>query len=300
MSKESLKKIYLIYGIVLSVLLAVLSVLLMVVCIDIYKNEPDLFTRQSVSQHFAKIAVFVYLTIAVIIGGGILSIVCPLEKDKLKGSVKDGVVLRRLSKKLTVISDEGSAKIEKQRIIRFAMIIVSMVLVIGATVSSFIQVLTSYDINAAINKAVINGWLTVTWHFLAPTAYLIVTAYVCKRSIKKELEVVKGEFKNAKTAGDVSKKEDITASCQADTVDDRCQEQDEKNLGPVTKLTNELGETVERIKTPKKWHKIAYYSVFGILACTAVTFIIVGLANNGASEVVRKAIAICKECIGMG
>lgn len=300
MSKESLKKIHLIYGIVLSVLLAVLSVLLIVACISIYKIGPSPFTRQSVWEHFAKIAVFVYLTIAVIIGGGILSTICPLEKERLKGSLKDGIVLRRLYKKLESISDEASAKIEKQRIIRFAMIIVSMVLIVGATVSSLVKVLSAYDATAAINSEVLNGWLTVTYYFFVPTAYLIVTAYICKRSVKKELEVVKNELKNAKTAGDVSKKEEDTASLQADTVSEGCQEQDEKNIGPVTKLTNELGETVEQIKAPKKWHKIAYYSIFGVLACTAITFIVVGLANNGTAEVVKKAIAICKECIGMG
>ena len=310
MSKEKLKLVHLIYGICLSALLVTLSVLLIVMCLDIYNNSLERFTRQSVWEHFTKIAVFVFLTIAAIIGGGILSTVAPLDSPRLKGSVKDALVLNKLSKQLKKVSTTASEQIEKQRIIRFAMIIVSVVLVIGASVASLVHILMTYDATVGVPQPGTNvtvemaretglGALRILFYYIAPISYLLVTYFVCKKSIKKEIKIVKDEIKNQLVNEKKVNSEIITdGEADKEQTDTECVKASE-SLGPITKLTNELNETVNRIKEPKKWHKILFWSIVGVLAITAIVFVIVGGALGGAGQVSAKAVRICKECIGM-
>ncbi len=315
MSKEKLKLVHLIYGICLSALLVTLSVLLIVMCLDIYNNSLERFTRQSVWEHFTKIAVFVFLTIAAIIGGGILSTVAPLDsprlkKNTLKGNVKDALVLNKLSKQLKKVSTTSSEQIEKQRIIRFAMIIVSVVLVIGASVASLVHILTTYDATVGVPQPGTNvtvemaretglGALRILFYYIAPISYLLVTYFVCKKSIKKEIKIVKDEIKNQLVNEKKVSSEVITdGEADKEQTGTECVKASE-SLGPITKLTNELNETVNRIKEPKKWHKILFWSIVGVLAITAIVFVIVGGALGGAGQVSAKAVRICKECIGM-
>ena len=96
MTKNTHKWVHLIYGIVLSVLLALVAALFIIMCVRIYNSGASPFTRESISAHFSKISVFVYITIAAILGSIVVDIVFPLEPEKIKGQVKDGAVLRRL------------------------------------------------------------------------------------------------------------------------------------------------------------------------------------------------------------
>lgn len=283
MSEKGIKRFHLVYGTVLSALLVTVAILFTVMCIDIYSDTGAMgaFTRENVSEHFSRISVFVYITIAAIIGGAVLNIVLPTEKQRLKGYVKDGIVLDRLSRKLHGISAEAGEKIEKQRIVRFVMIIISIVLVVAASIAAFIFVFTSFDANNTdINSEVKLGWLSVTWYFIVPVAYLITTAYVCKRSIKKELEIIKDELKNQKNTKD---------ACESN-----------ENIGTFTKLTNDLSKTVKRIGSPKKWHKYFSIGIKCTVACLVVAFIIIGIVNGGMDDVAIKANKICSECIGLG
>ncbi len=281
MSEKSIRRVHLIYGIVLSALLVTLAVLFAVMCVDIYNEGPNPFTRESIGEHFAKISVVVYITLAAVFVGGIFNTVCPLEGKRLKGASNDGIALRRLLGKLKALSPEGGDAIERQRILRFAMIIASLVFILFASIGSFIYICVNFDASGEnINAAVASGWLSVLCFFVGPFIYLTATAYVCKRSIRKELEIVKNEFKKA------------ASETEAYSV--------EENEGAFTKLTNELKYATEKAKEPRKWHK--HFSIcFKIaLAVVIVVFIIVGVANGGMEDVVSKANKICAECIGLG
>jgi len=47
-------------------------------------------------------------------------------------------------------------------------------------------------------------------------------------------------------------------------------------------------------------HKITLWVVRGAVFAVAVAFIIAGIFNGGANDVLVKAINICSECIGIG
>lgn len=283
MSEKSIKRIHLIYGIVLSVLLVTAAILLAVTCINIYNEDGAIgaFTVERVSEHFSTIAAVVYTTIALVIIGGIFNTIAPLEQKKLKGSVNDSIILNRLFKKLKVLSPSSGDKIERQRIIRFSMIITSLVLVLAAAISSIISTCINLETGGTdISTAVAKGWLNVLWFFIGPFAYLVVTAYVCKRSIRKELDIVKNELKGSIEGND---------ACAVD----EC-------VGTFTRLTEEINEAVQKAKTPKKWHKYFSLGFKCVLVCVIITFIIVGACYDGAADVVDKANKICAECIGLG
>ena len=277
MSNKVLKKINLIYGIALGLLLCVVGVLFVVMCVSIYKSGPSPFTRESISQHFSKIAAFVYALICLIIVGIVLNIITPLEQKKEKGKIKDSLVLHNLSSRLDKVSPNGCAAIEKQRILRLVMVLISILLVVAACIVSFVNVLSTFDAaKTDINKEMTKACLSILRFFIAPVAYLIVTAYVCKYSIKKELEVVKNELKNAKTAQDV---------CE---------------FGTFTRISQEMMQSYKSASAPKKWHKILGIVIKCVVACLAITFIVLGIINGGMGDVLTKAINICTECIGMG
>ena len=277
MSEKSIKRVHLIYGIVLSALLVTVAVLFAVMCVDIFNEtgEIGVFTPERISLRFAKISVWVYTTVALIIIGGIFNTLYPLENKSLKGTVCNGIVLKRLYGKLKGLSPEAGDKIERERILRFAMIIASLVFIIFASLGSFIYLCGNFDANATINSEVAGGWLDVLYFFVGPFLYLILTAYVCKRSIKRELDIVKGEFKNS----------------SADAED---------NKGTFTRITDDIHQTVQKANEPKKWHKTFSLVAKITLACLVVVFIIVGIVNGGMDDVVAKANKICSECIGLG
>lgn len=289
MSEKNLKRLHLIYGIVLGAVLCVTGAMAIAMCVDIYNIGPSPFTRQSVGEHFAKIAPLVYILIALVIGGGILSVALPPVHKKLKGDVDPRITLYKLSQRLEYSDKEADAKIEKQRILRLAMVIVSAILVVGASVLSIVYTVKNYDASSTdINKEVIKTAFAVLRYFLPVLAYVIVTAYVCKHSVKKELDIVKAQLalqsKKSKSES-VSKESEIAP---------------EGYEGTFTRLTRDLDAAARNQRKPSKIKSLVSFIITGALIVTAIVFIILGVSNGGMADVVTKAINICTECIGMG
>ena len=101
MSQEKLRKLHLIYGIVLSCLIVLTGICFIVSCVLIYKSGSRPFTRESISEHFSNIVIPVILCIIGIVGGMVLSFFS-LEKPKLKGIIDTGTILNKLSKKIDI------------------------------------------------------------------------------------------------------------------------------------------------------------------------------------------------------
>jgi flagellar biosynthesis protein FlhB len=53
-------------------------------------------------------------------------------------------------------------------------------------------------------------------------------------------------------------------------------------------------------KEELKENNIAKYIAQGAILIIAVVFIVIGVANGGAADVLQKAVNICRECIGIG
>jgi len=195
MSLESSRRVRLAFGIVLSVALVVVGVCLMTACLGIYLTGGDqIFTPQRVADAFSVIAVPVYLCLALVLIGFVLDLFLPLKKNKLKAEKNPAVTLERLLSKRDVESCDPALKaqiltLRKRRslakIITLAVLAVCSIafLCYGANPANF----HSSEINASMTKAVIILLVCMA----VPFAFALVSAYRAKKSLEKEIELVK-------------------------------------------------------------------------------------------------------------
>lgn len=61
------------------------------------------------------------------------------------------------------------------------------------------------------------------------------------------------------------------------------------------KRSTNTAETEQPLK-----HCVTLYGIRIVIAVIAVIFVVIGILNGGAEDVLKKAIAICTECIGLG
>lgn len=261
MTNEKLRKLHLIYGIVLSVIIIVTGICFIVSCIDIYKSGMRPFTYESISTHFMAIIVPVVLCIVGIVGGMIVSCF-PLEKPKIKGFIDTGITLKKMSAKIDIskCDNEAQGKITRERKIRKYSNYLCIDAIVVSLVISLIYVLNKSNFPAIdINAEMVNAMLFVIPCAIVSIASIYANVMICSASIVRELDVVKASFKTAK-------KDEISSQQPA------VSSQHEKILLGV-RLT---------------------------IFVLAVAFIVIGIFNGGMADVLQKAINICTECIGLG
>ncbi len=262
MTNEKLRKLHLIYGIALSVIIIITGICFIVSCIDIYRSGARPFTYESISAHFISIIVPVVLCIVGIIGGMVLSFF-PLEKPKIKGIIDTGITLKKMSAKidLSKCDAEAQSKITKERKIRLYSNVFCIDAIVVSLAISLIYTLNKNNFPANdINGEMVSAMLFVIPCAIVSLAAIYATMLICTSSYARELEVVKASFKNAKK---------------------------EINGQQATKEPNSQNE------------KILLGARLTIFVL-AVAFIVIGIFNGGMADVLQKAINICTECIGLG
>ena len=261
MSQEKLRKIYLIYGIVLSAIIVVTGICFIVSCVDIYKSGMRPFTYESINSHFMAIIVPVILCAVGILGSAVLSFF-PLEKPKLKGIIDTGAILNKMSAKIDLekCDEDTRAKITKERKLRRFANIFCIDALIVCTVISLIYALNKNNFPANdINGEMVNAMLFILPCVIVGLGAIYATVLIGNASYVRELSVVKQALQQSR--------QQAAGSGQQKT-----SSQNEKMLFGV-RLT-----------------------VFVL----AVTFIVIGIFNGGMADVLQKAINICTECIGLG
>ena len=266
-------RVHLIYGITLSVMLAVLGVLFICSCYSIYKSGSSPFTRESIGEAFSRIAIPTYLTVAVVIGGGILSVAMPKTEPGLVAFRSSWIVLSKLSGKLDLnkLDGELKEKIEKERKLRRLLDNINVALLTFSAIAPLFYVLNPANFPAVSGEynAEISHGMLVYLAFLAPLAiYEIVYVVLFDLSCKREIELVKAGIK----AAGASHAEHECHDC----VMCRVSAYLKKNKKPIL-----LGIRIA-------------------LVCYAIVFIVLGIANGGMADVLNKAVNICTECIGLG
>lgn len=261
MTKETAKKIRLLYGLVLSALLVCTGVCLIVACLSIYRSGNAPFTRESIGAWFSKIAVPVWVTVAAAVGGGVLSLVLPSDEPRLRG-IRDGrVQMERLRRRIDIAKceDQTFVALQRELLLRRLLCIVAVVLsVVSATPLAF-HLFSADLFTPALNESVIATTL-VALPFLAVTggavlAYLLLAA----KSVARETALLK----SAMAAGALRNPEEETAD------------------------------------NGKKTARAALVIRLVILGA-AILLIVLGILNGGMRDTLGKAIKICTECIGLG
>ena len=260
-----------IYFALITVALIVVAVLLMVQCVAIYRLGDTPFTRESVATHFAPIAVPVYVCIGLVAAGIALSPLLPAAPDSKPD--RDNVTLRRLQVKLAsaCCSDEQCRQMFAQRRMRRVHLIVTLVLLaIGSAVFLWYATDLSRFTVEDINGSMIRAMLLLAPCMGVPAVYAVITAYLTRRSVRKEIDLIHAALRNALTAHSNGVQKDNNFI--------------EKTFATCEKNDNEA------------W--LPYLQ--GALLVIGVALVVVGLLENGAAAVLTKAINICTECIGLG
>ena len=266
-SQDAKLKIRLIYGIVTSVMLAILGVCFITACYGIYISGDNPFTRESVGEALMSIIVPIIISIVLIIGGFVLHLVFPTEKAAVKPLVTDEVAEARL---LAARDMDGDASIrsaiEREINLRSALKLINVIVVCAAAVVIGLYVFNPANYTDDLNKSVINLTISVTIPLLPALLLAAARLIVEPISYKREIELLKLLPRADKSAPAAEK---ITAISKIALFF-------KKNERPIT-----LGVRIA-------------------VLLAGVVYVILGISNGGMGDVLAKAIKICTECIGLG
>ena len=279
MTNEKLRRLHLIYGIALSVIIIITGICFIVSCIDIYRSGARPFTYESINSHFMAIVVPVVLCIVGIIGGMVLSFF-PLEKPKIKGIIDTGTTLKKMSAKidLSKCDAEAQSKIAKERKIRLYSNVFCIDAIAVSLVISLIYMLNKNNFPANdINGEMVSAMLFVIPCAIVSLAAIYATMLICTSSYARELEVVKQALRSGQQSA--------ASGQQANK--------------PTTAAGGPSPLTVKGGYVSGQNEKILLGARLTIFVL-AVAFIVIGIFNGGMADVLQKAINICTECIGLG
>lgn len=268
MSQKVRGRIHLIYGLCLTVLIVAVGVCFALSCLSIYKSGGSPFTRESISAHFDRMAIPVYLCIAGVIGGMVLALALPLENGKIKPQRDGAVALEKLSAKLDLSVCDGSvqAGIRKERRFRRAVTIAA----VGISVAALLPAVVWCVNPAHFSIENLNQDMVTAASILLPCAAVALGAWVTAvllqgASVSRETSLVKAALVANKGQGIVSTP-GIPGTCME-----------------------------KRISTPR-----FVWIVRGVILVVGMVFVVLGVLNGGMADVLGKAIRICTECIGLG
>ncbi len=265
MSEKTVRRIHLIYGVVLSVLILCVGGCFAVSCVQIYESGDSPFTRESVGAALDRIALPVWVCLALILGGGVLTLVLPLTARRGKASARPDVMLIRLASSYDWATAPEEIRVARVRaeLRRRMLTVAEAVTCVVAAIPALVWVLDAEHFAGADKTADIRRAATVVLVSVAVAMVIcVVLEYLRRRSFERETAAVKAAIAERKV-------EKLSA--------------DKRNIA---------------VKAPAG-HLITW-GVRGVILAVAVVFIILGVTNGGMADVLGKAIRICTECIGLG
>ena len=190
------KTIRLLYGIVLSLALVVAGICLMVACYGIYQSGGEqMYTAEKVAAAFGPIAIPVYIALAMTIGGFLLHMLLPLEKEKSKIEKNYSLMLRKLHEKndLSGCGDRSLVRaIQKEQKNRKQQSILGLVVLAICTVVFLYYALNgSHFHSSEITESMLSAMYIMLPCLVIPFGYSVFVAYFHKASILRELELMK-------------------------------------------------------------------------------------------------------------
>ena len=270
-------KIRLYYGIFLGVFTVVVGVLFIVQAALIYYGGDDSngknYTRELVGEKLKQILIPVCFWIAAIIAGFVLSVVFPEQEQRLKAKMSAGETVSRLRRRLPegALTEEGK-QAKKYYYARWGARLAALAVCLAAAIASIVYLFQpvhfpAEDINHEILVMLKNVLPWVGVAFAACCGAVTFDYYMAKRelgSVKQLLATKSGVPKNSFF---------------------------------FDEATAAVDGAVAKVKPHSKWILLGVRLAVLVLG---VTFVLLGIFNGGATDVLIKAINICTECIGLG
>ncbi len=271
MTKEKEMRLHSIFNIILAVFIILTGLCFMAGCIRIYFNvtfegglpvfHPDqAYSRELVADTFSKIAIPVYVTIALTLIGFVYEFISPLNTKKRKVNKDNENLAKRLARKKNIKSgDHDSETVSAIYNIRLKRTVRKWVLAGVWTVFSIlflVYAMVSKNYTDDINGSVLNAFLILLSCIAIPCGYSVYYICATDKSFEKEVELLK-------------------------------------------KLPDAREDELEA-EPEKKASRAVFIIRIAVIAAVAVALIVGGIYLGGYSDVLTKAVNICTECIGLG
>ena len=178
------------YGILLSAVLVITGICLMVQCYAIYTSADGIFTREIVAQAFSPIAIPCYLCLAMVILGFFL----PADAEKLTPEKNYDLILEKLQAKtdLDACPQELRTAVVREHKRRKQLKYTTFFLLCMGAVEFFGYALKADSFHQHdINASMIQAMACLVPCLLFPFICGIYSAYQCKASIRREIELLK-------------------------------------------------------------------------------------------------------------
>lgn len=269
------KRIRYFYGVFLSVFTAVLGALFIAAAVGILSDgnwEQGAYSREIVADRLFPVSIVFYIWIAAVIAGFVLSLVYPLN-EKTVNIPREGATLRRLNARIPDGSGEkyegGMKQLRDEKRNRLIAYIICAAICFACAVASAVYLLQPANFKGlAANDAMLDMMLWVLPCVAVALASCVWLTLYERESQIREIGAIKRLMSSYKG----------NPVIQADV------------------KPNAAVAAIRKFFANK-------YTLLGIrvgVAALAVTFVILGVFNEGARDVLVKAINICTECIGLG
>ncbi|MDE6293462.1 MAG: hypothetical protein K2L88_02425 [Clostridiales bacterium] len=265
---EKSEKFRLIYSIFLGVFTVAVGIAIICVAADIYysgKGTEVIYSRAIVGERLTALAIPIILLIAAVIFGAIF----PLYK--VKASRPPEVTLGKLSARIPQSGDgeeftTAQAAYKKANIIRLVAWLVALAVVLASAIAVLCYIVNTKHFAGDITEDIFAMTANILPWLAAAFAACIAATVVSGVFANKQISAAKTMIKNGDKASVAQKTEPAF----------------------ITKVKNIIAKPA------------FLWAVRGAVFVIAVVFIIVGIVNGGAHDVLIKAINICTECIGLG
>lgn len=262
------EKVRRIYAIVLSVLIVATSIALICVAADIYysgKGTDLIYSPVIVADRLKKLAIPLLIVIAAIIAGALF----PLYEVKAKRSSEE--TLRKLQRRMPKEGEgeefaSAQQAYRKMKITKIAVWCSGIAVALAGSITVLVYLcIAEHFAGNDFTAHILNLVKVAIPCTVVALGVFIAASYVNGYCSKKQVEAIKTMIRFG------SKEVELPIELKA--------------LDKVNKVAS---------------HDITLWVVRGVVFALAVVFIILGILNGGARDVLVKAINICTECIGIG
>lgn len=198
MTQQSKKTVHLIYGICLSAQAVLAGICFMAACCYIYysgvaNDAPQIYTPDIVAETFRLIAIPVYLFLALVIGGIILQLVLPLERKKVLPEKNLPLILSRLQAKTDLPLCETSLQesIRGEQNQRRLLCILSAILLSIGSVIFLVFACNGNNWGGNSTPVMVTAMYLMIGCLSMPLAFTIYTAYFNRKSLQREIDLMK-------------------------------------------------------------------------------------------------------------
>ncbi len=223
MTKETKNRIHLIYGIVLSAVAVIAGICFIVSAYGLYQaglaTDTQPYTVETIRAAFSRIAIPVYLCLALVIGGIILNIVLPPEKKKQPVEKNRQLILRRLESKTDLSAcEEGlRASIEEQiQLRRLHKLISGLLLAVASGLFLSYACDSNHWHETDFNSSMVRGFFALMICLVIPFIYIVFTSFFCRKSLDRQIELMRRANAAAPIQG--SQSPAPANSCRAETI----------------------------------------------------------------------------------